>query len=380
MVQYTTRYIRTQYIKVIMRTNIVPTMLLSLLAVHDCYTTRGYSVHWHFSSLGLTSTAKKAPSGFSRTTTSLPMAIKGPVRYSTNDVFECLASWPSSRILKRIRYTLTLLTFWALALTSVYKVFKLKYVIPGSIHSIAGSALSLLLVFRTNSSYDRFWDGRKQWSSIITACRDIARLTNLHISPTHHSEIAKLLVLFTLTLKQHLQGVKNSSELQPFIAEESLEAVQALKNRPLYILSKIAHKMHISLKDAAGEHEDLFEEHLHTLSACLANCERIVKQPVPLAYSRHTSRFLTIYLLTFPLALLPQMGWSTVLITAAISWSFLSIQEIGHFIEEPFDKDKQMISLPLLISTLRSDISGERSPLYFSLFIDDLFAFHVQSC
>jgi len=51
------------------------------------------------------------------------------------------------------------------------------------------------------------------------------------------------------------------------------------------------------------------------------------------------------------------MGWSTVLITAAISWSFLSIQEIGHFIEEPFDKDKQMISLPLLISTLRSDIS-----------------------
>lgn len=351
-----------------MRINIVLAMLLSLLAVYDCYTTRGYSVHRHLSSsLGLKSTTKKAPSGtdFSRTTSSLRMAIKGPVRYSTNDVFECLASWPSSRILKRIRYTLTLLTLWALALTSVYKAFKLKYVIPGSIHSIAGSALSLLLVFRTNSSYDRFWEGRKQWSSIITACRDIARLTNLHISPIYHSEIAKLLVLFTLTLKQHLQGVKDSSELRPFIvAEESLEAIQALKNRPLYILSKIAHKVHASLGDAE---EDLFEEHLHTLSACLANCERIVKQPVPLAYSRHTSRFLTIYLLTFPLALLPQMGWSTVLITTAISWSFLSIQEIGHFIEEPFDKDKQMISLPLLISVLRSDISGEHSPLFTPL-------------
>lgn len=359
-----------------MRIIIVLAMFLSLLAVHDCYTTRGhFSVHQHLSSLGLTSTTKKAPSGLdlSRTTSSLRMAIKGPVRYSTNDVFECLASWPSSRILKRIRYTLTLLTLWALALTSVYKAFKLKYSIPGSIHSIAGSALSLLLVFRTNSSYDRFWDGRKQWSSIITACRDIARLTNLHINPTHHSEIAKLLVLFTLTLKQHLQGVKDSSELRPFIAEDlSLEVVQALKNRPLYILSKIALKVHASLGDAAGEpsvsttlHEHLFEEHLHTLSACLANCERIVKQPVPLAYSRHTSRFLTIYLLTFPLALLPQMGWSTVLITTAISWSFLSIQEIGHFIEEPFDKDKQMISLPLLISVLRSDISGEHSPLHY---------------
>ena len=104
-------------------------------------------------------------------------------------------------------------------------------------------------------------------------------------------------------------------------------------------------------------HEQHFEEYIHSLSSSLANCERIVKQPIPLGYSRHTSRFLTFYLLSFPLTLVPMLGWLTVPVMMFISWSFISILEIGHFIEEPFNKEFQIIPFTKLITIVRNDIS-----------------------
>jgi predicted membrane chloride channel (bestrophin family) len=97
------------------------------------------------------------------------------------------------------------------------------------------------------------------------------------------------------------------------------------------------------------------------------NCERIVKQPIPLAYTRHTSRFLSFYLLSLPFTLIPHLGWLTVPIMSAVCWSFTAIQEIGLFIENPFNKDFQIMPLNQFISVIRSDISGEK--LSFLLFI-----------
>jgi len=79
--------------------------------------------------------------------------------------------------------------------------------------------------------------------------------------------------------------------------------------------------------------EKHFVEALQSLGSQLATCERILKQPVPLSYSRHTSRFLTFYLLSLPFALVNALGWLTVPLVTSICWSFVSIHEIGHFIE-----------------------------------------------
>jgi hypothetical protein len=83
-------------------------------------------------------------------------AIKGPVRYSANDWYDCLSTLPSSRILARTKYHILVFTVWSAILTLAYKTIGSKWmVIPAAVHSILGAALSLLLVFRTNSSYDR---------------------------------------------------------------------------------------------------------------------------------------------------------------------------------------------------------------------------------
>ena len=97
------------------------------------------------------------------------MAIKGPIRYSTGDWLNCIATLPTSRILHRTKYNILFFTLFSAFLTWLSK-FKLVMFLPATVHSIAGAALSLLLVFRTNASYDRYlWDNK----SVISKCMHI---------------------------------------------------------------------------------------------------------------------------------------------------------------------------------------------------------------
>ena len=298
----------------------------------------------------------------------------GPVRYSTEDWIENISSLPTSRILARTKYNILFVTIWTAFWTMLYMTKKLTVSLPVSVHSILGSALGLLLVFRTNASYDRFWEGRKCWGAIVIACRDLARLTYNHLDRGYHKKIAGLLVAFSIALKQHLQGDRDPSVFSAFLGDqETVRALDSCRNRPLFLLrmldrvviDAIAYKYASKSKDELSCQpkyiEKGFLDGCHALSVQLGCCERIVKQPVPLSYSRHTSRFLSLYMLTLPFSLFASLGWLTIPVLTAICWSFVSIQEIGHFIEEPFNKKTQVIPLYQLVSVIRLDVSGETS-------------------
>ncbi len=163
-------------------------------------------------------------------------------------------------------------------------------------------------------------------------------------------------------LRRHLTSSSNS-EIQNI-----LENISKKRNRPLYVLRTLETFIHQTLIEKYSDPnrylatspkyiEKHFIESLHCLSNSLAICERILKQPVPLSYSRHTSRFLSLYLLALPFNLVSTLGWITVPIISAVCWSFVSVQEIGHFIEEPFDKETQVIPLNQIASVVRLDVS-----------------------
>lgn len=299
------------------------------------------------------------------------MVIKGPWRYSSDDWLQCLKTLPTSRILKRVKYNILFCTLWTALWTYFFKTASAKINFlkilsyPSSVHSIVGTALGLLLVFRTNASYDRFWEGRKLWSTIVVASRDIITHAFVHLNKSFHKKIANLLVSYSISLKQHIQGESIVAEYQPFLDEKSdLEKVVTQRNAPNILLRNLMVEIHEALKSSTSDpvvaalYEKDFSSSFHSLAASAASCERIVKQPVPLAYTRHTSRFLSLYLLTLPLTLIPTLGWAAVPTMLAISWSFLSVQEIGLFIEDPFNKDFQIIPLNQIILVLRSDIAG----------------------
>jgi len=203
----------------------------------------------------------------------------GPIRYSTGDWLNCITTLPTSRILRRTKYNILFFTAFSAFLTWLYK-YKFLFTLPATVHSIAGAALSLLLVFRTNAAYDRFWEGRKSWGSIIVACRDVAKHCNVHIGKEYHKKIALYLVLYGVMLKQHIQGDRIESEIaafDPSNEEGILEHIQKKRNRPLQVLLRLEQEIHMALKAAypnaieAALHERGFQDSLHTLSVNLAN-------------------------------------------------------------------------------------------------------------
>ncbi len=210
------------------------------------------------------------------------------------------------------------------------------------------------------------------------ACRNIAAHAYTHVPKINHAALAAMLTAYVIIQKQHLQGVTSIQELEPlkkYLSKSShsdvqniLENIPKKRNRPLYVLRTLESFIHHSLMEKYRDPEQYlltspkyiekhFIESLHCLSNSLAICERILKQPVPLSYSRHTSRFLSLYLLALPFNLVSSLGWLTAPIISAVCWSFVSVQEIGHFIEEPFDKETQVIPLNQIASVVRLDVS-----------------------
>ena len=148
-------------------------------------------------------------------------------------------------------------------------------------------------------------------------CRDIAMLSHVYLDKAHHRKIGSLLMVFAISLKQHLQGEFVVSEIQPFVDNSNLDPKILMKyrNQPVFILRQISSTLSsliIEKYQKIDFYERIFGSSLRTLSSNIVSCERLVKQPIPLSYARHTSRFLSLYLFTLPFALTPLLGWATV--------------------------------------------------------------------
>jgi len=179
----------------------------------------------------------------------LSMAIEGPTRYSTTDWIDCLRTLPTSRILQRTKWNIFWWGLWSTFVTVAFKLTKLKLQIPAAVHSVLGPALSLLLVFRTNSSYDRFWEGRKALSGIIAASRSMAAHAYIHLPKDKHRRLAVLLFAFSILQKQHIQGIIADDELASLFEPDELSFIQSRRNRPLYVIRLLESFVHDSLRE-----------------------------------------------------------------------------------------------------------------------------------
>lgn len=225
--------------------------------------------------------------------------------------------------------------------------------LPPAAFSTALPALSLLLVFRTNAGYSRWNEARTIWGGIINRCRNICSQT-LAYYPKDARGIAigkvtiALTSLFTKALRNALRGSDDDSTFQAelyeymrdgLLTQEQVDGCMNAKNRPIYVLAALRHSVNqveLNSMDRAQ-----IDQSITALIDFTGACERIFKTPVPLVYTRHTARFLAIFLATLPLGLWEATGqsWnhlSIIPIQAALGFFLLGIEEIGVQIEEPF--------------------------------------------
>eukprot|EP00884_Botryococcus_braunii_P014320 jgi/Botrbrau1/2288/Bobra.101_2s0111.1 len=229
-----------------------------------------------------------------------------------------------------------------------YEEARLRKVLPPCFPSICSFpsqpfntisfALSLLLVFRTNTSYSRWAEARKIWGGVLNRTRDITRqsLTWFNMDRKDLRElIVRWVIAFPKTLMCHLRDEHDiRRELKGILRPEEVARVVAVQHRPNFVLNVISEIIKRSRTSSIEVYR--MDENLTFFADSVGACERILKTPIPLSYTRHTSRFLIMWLTFLPFALYSTCGWATILATSVIAFLLLGIEEIGVQIEEPF--------------------------------------------
>ena len=281
-------------------------------------------------------------------------SVERGLRYRSDDWLVNFLSIPNSLILRRIRFHLLSNTALCTLVVALARRFPGRVGIPLTGHSLLGSFMSLLLVFRTNSAYARFYEGRTAWAKCMSTCRNLALSVVSHVrphSPIGAERLLELLTAFpdalsysclcgTQPLKKHVEEAINESggvkwqaggivQLEPatMLCSEMHEAVRGAALESPSSSTDLVEAMHL----VEVSHQ------INNLIDSLSTCQKIARTPVPLSYSRHTSRFLTLWCGTLPLALVGSIGAFTVPVVIAVCWCLFGIEEIGHLIEQPFD-------------------------------------------
>ena len=244
-------------------------------------------------------------------------------------------------VLPRLVGRLLFVAVWSCAIAWLHRRHGFA-ALPGTPHGFVGLALGLLLVFRTNSAYDRFWEGRKRWGSIVNHTRDLSRqvLAWVDDMPELKARIVKQIVAFAHVTRRHLRGERDLAEVRALLGEADLATVEAAQHQPLAVTEAITLGLHEAraaekLSDFDAMTLDL---NIRQLIDDLGACERILKTPMPFAYVMHLRRFLTLWCLTVPFVLVAE-GWVMPIEVVVITYALLGIEEIGVQIEDPFGHD-----------------------------------------
>jgi putative membrane protein len=239
---------------------------------------------------------------------------------------------------------------------------KVSLPILGSI--IPNIVLGLLLVFRTNTAYERFWEGRKAWGTLVNTVRNLSRQILVAISEQQprdrQAKVAavKLLPAFAIALKLHLRSEPVNAELEANLSSEQFHRLKTMNHPPLEIAFWISSYLQEQAQQDKLDRYQLSDmvQLLNYMIDVVGICERILRTPIPLAYSIHLKQLLMIYSLSLPFQMVDQLEWMTGPIVALISFTLLGIEEIGIQIEDPFGHDANDLPLDNICNNMMRNI------------------------
>lgn len=260
-------------------------------------------------------------------------------------------------LLRRVAYVAA---YGALVTLTDRHWFQVEVPIDGTFFSLLGIMLSLLLVFRTNTAYDRFWEGRRQWGALVNYSRNFAVLMDA-LLPVDDSPnrlfFARTLANFALALKGHLRTGVSFVELEE-TAEGEREALAQYKHIPSRLASLLMHRLQVLKHDRIVSEGDLLtiRNYHQALLDITGACERIKNTPIPFSYSFFIKLFISLYLLIMPLVLVDTYGYFTIIAITLAAYALLGVEMIGDEIEEPFGLDCNDLPLNQISQTIRRNV------------------------
>ncbi|MCD8739823.1 hypothetical protein LT679_04350 [Mucilaginibacter roseus] len=238
-------------------------------------------------------------------------------------------------------------------MTEVFRVtpdsalVKISYV-----HQTIGFLFSLLLAFRINSAYDRWWEGRKLWGSLVNNSR------NLAIKLKHLSNKPEDIAFFNFTIPLYARALMHHLRDQYHPEEQDILSINPNKHVPNQIAASIIGRVYEINKQGIINQEQLLSlnPELTSFTDICGACERIKKTPIPFSYSVFIKKFIFTYIMTLPFAWAFTLSYYVVPFVAFILFVFASIELIAEEIENPFGTDANDLPLQTISDNIRLHI------------------------
>jgi putative membrane protein len=228
-----------------------------------------------------------------------------------------------------------------------------------AVYSLVGFVLSLLLVFRTNTGYDRWWEGRKKWGEMVNNTRNLA--IKISASAAFNKDdkafFARMIPNLAFAMKEHLREGVITEELD-LTATEKITLKD--KNHKVNYITKMLYEKIAETKNnktLSDEEYIVIDTNLKTFADINGACERIKNTPIPYSYSLFLKKFIFIYVTTMPLAFVASFGYWSVLITTFVFYILVSMEILAEEIEEPFGKDDNDLPTDDLCEKIKANVN-----------------------
>lgn len=278
--------------------------------------------------------------------------------------------------------TLTV-TAISVVVTILYeKVTYFHYSITATPFTLVGLPLGIFLGFRNNTAYDRFWEGRKLWGSLVNTSRSLTRqsLTMLELQPEAvrdpqcHEEIrafevkvVHMVIAYVHALRHHLRGTSPFEAIKHIIDEDEVKRLEGMDNVPYAILQRLG-EYFVEARNKYWIHVfhvPTIEASLTSLTDIQGACERIKSTPIPFSYTVLMHRIVAVYCSLLPFGLMDSIQWVTPFVVLAISYCFFGLDAIGDELEDPFGMDVNDLPLKAISRTIERNLRerlGEELP------------------
>ena len=270
------------------------------------------------------------------------------IDYDRNSWWRVVFAWHGT-VLPHIMGRVGLLTGLSLLVYGLYQFVpteeRPKLGLPELGHSVLGVALSMLIVFRTNSSNNRFWEARSHWGMLVNNTRSLARQAAAFSPPA--DSMARLIHAYVVMVKEQLRGNRNPDAIRHLLPGRLIERLQGAGS-PANVLTGMMSEW-IAERLAEGKIDSMMAQRMESMVVIFADqqggCEKILKTPLPFVYAALIKQILFLYLATLPFVLVPRMAFLAPLVVAGISLGMLGIEEAGVEIESPFGLDPNHLPL-----------------------------------
>lgn len=250
--------------------------------------------------------------------------------------------------------------------------------LPAGVHETAAAVVALILAFRTNTGYNRFWEGRSLWGAIVNTSRNLSQIAECHVKGPSADARAFVtwIVVFAWVTRRRLRAETSWPEIERLLPAEDYATLSAAAHPSLFAMQRVSST--IARWTDERRIEPMIAAHAQRLVGSLVDslggCEKIAKTPSPLGHVLVMERFIALYLATLPFMLVTRIELLTPVVTVLVAYPILLLDALGAALDDPFGHDPSHLPLTRICLTIEKDLLGTTPPpeTVYTSFVPDV--------